>query len=86
MSKEVYQTFARTQQAALHQRLASLGPENLELRKLRADLVVAYKIVFGIMSIDTAKYFKLNTDINYLNLHWQTYQLVTSVTNYSVVQ
>ena len=30
--------------------------------------LMAYKIVFGIMSTDIAKYFKLNTDVNYLNL------------------
>jgi hypothetical protein len=51
-----------------HQRLAKLDLESLELRRLRADLVLTYKIVFGIMSTDIAKYFKVNTDINYLNL------------------
>ena len=69
-----------------HQRLARLDLESLELRRLRADLVVAYKIVFGIMSTDIAKYFKLNTDVNYLNLRRHAYQLVNLTAKYSVVQ
>ena len=31
-----------------HQRLVKLGLESLELRRLRADLLFTYKLVFGI--------------------------------------
>ena len=38
------------------------------------------------MSTDIAKYFKLNTDVNYLNLRRHAYQLVNLAAKYSVVQ
>jgi hypothetical protein len=41
-----------------HQRLAKLNLESLELRRLRIDLVLLYKILFGIICTDIIKYLK----------------------------
>jgi len=35
-----------------HQRLSQLGIECLELRRIRADLLFAYKLVFGLVDIN----------------------------------
>ena len=34
-----------------YQRLRALGTESLELRRLRADLLFTYKLVFGLLDI-----------------------------------
>jgi len=39
------------------QRLVATNLDTLELRRLRTDLVVCYKIVFGLMKVDVNKFF-----------------------------
>jgi len=41
------------------QRLISLDLESLEVRRLRQDLLLTYKIVFGLINIDSSKLFTL---------------------------
>jgi len=41
------------------QRLISLDLESLEVRRLRQDLLLTYKIVFGLINIDSSKFFTL---------------------------
>jgi hypothetical protein len=41
-------------------RLSTLSMERLEARRLRADLLTAYKIIFGLTIIDSATFFKFN--------------------------
>jgi hypothetical protein len=43
-------------------RLALLDLDSLELRRLRQDLILAYKIVFRIVDVNLNDYFKMNTD------------------------
>jgi len=40
-----------------HQRLVKVGLESLELRGIRADLVFAYKIIFGLIDVNTEDIF-----------------------------
>ena len=47
-----------------HQRLVALGLESLEMRRLRADLVFLYKIVFGHVKINLCDLFILNFSSN----------------------
>jgi len=44
------------------QRLNKLHLESLELRRLRLDLIFAYKLVFGLTDLNPNKFFKLRTD------------------------
>jgi len=43
-----------------HQRLVKLGLESLELRRLRADLLFTYKLVFGITDLKLSDFFTPN--------------------------
>jgi len=53
-----------------HSRLKALNLESLELRKLRADLLLAYKIFFGLLRVNTVIYFSLQeTSHNYAVTH-----------------
>jgi len=45
------------------QRLISLDLESLEVRRLRQDLLLRYKIVFGLINIDSSKIFTLRHNI-----------------------
>jgi len=40
-----------------HQRLVKVGLESLELRRIRVDLVFAYKIIFGLTDVNTEDIF-----------------------------
>ena len=40
-----------------HQRLSILELDSLELRRVRADLLVTYKLVFGLIDIDLQDFF-----------------------------
>jgi len=40
-----------------HSRLKALNLESLELRRLRADLLLAYKILFGLLRVNSDKFF-----------------------------
>ena len=40
-----------------HQRLAKLKLESLELRRLHADLLFTYKLVFGIIDLKRSDFF-----------------------------
>ena len=44
------------------QRLRGLGIESLELRRLRADLLFTYKLVFGILDMDVSEFFTTQFD------------------------
>ena len=44
------------------QRLRELGIESLELRSLRADLLLTYKLVFGILDMDVSEFFYYEFD------------------------
>ena len=46
-------------QMSYTERLAALGMDSLEIRRLRADLILAYKIIFGLIDVDCKKYFVL---------------------------
>jgi hypothetical protein len=50
-------------------RLAVLGLERLDVRRLRADLVFAYKLLFNLTSLDSTSYFKLVTSGARRNCH-----------------
>ena len=45
------------------ERNAILNLDSLELRRLRADLVMAYKIIFGLVDVDCGKFFTLRSSI-----------------------
>jgi len=52
------------------ERLAKLRLDSLELRRLRLDLVYAYKIIFGILETDVNAFFTISsTDINFTRGH-----------------
>ena len=40
-----------------HQRMVKLGLESLELRRIRADLIFAYKIMFGLVDVNSENIF-----------------------------
>jgi len=40
-----------------YQRLRALGTESLELRRLRADLLFTYKLVFGPLDVNVSEFF-----------------------------
>jgi hypothetical protein len=48
-------------------RLALLALESLKLRRIRRDLILAYKIVFGVVDEKSTNYFSVNTEIRSLN-------------------
>jgi len=39
------------------QRLEALNPESLELRRLKADLILTYKVIFGLVDLDADEFF-----------------------------
>ena len=39
------------------QRLIELALESLEMRRLKADLVCVYKIIFGLLDVDSSDFF-----------------------------
>ena len=45
------------------ERNAILNLDSLELRRLRADLVMAYKIIFGLVDVDCGKFFTLRSSL-----------------------
>ena len=50
------------QNLTYHQRLASLNLESLELRRLRSDLIFAYKLVFGLQNVNVSDFFEVRTN------------------------
>ena len=40
-------------------RLLALGLDSLELRRLRADLTLTYKILFGLIDVDRTTFFNI---------------------------
>ena len=62
-----------------HQRLICLGLESLELRRLRFDLLLVYKIVFGLTGLRSEDFFCTNVSRNVLNLRGHPYQLIHNV-------
>ena len=61
-----------------HQRLSALKLESLELRRLKSDLIVIYKMVFNLIDVNAADYFSRNTFNSNLRRH--PHQLI-SVSN-----
>ena len=45
-----------------HQRLTKLDLESLELRRIRADLIFAYKLIFGLIDINPSEFFTVRVD------------------------
>jgi len=46
------------------ERRTKLGLPTLELRRIYSDLIVCYKIVFGIVKLEISKFFTFNTNIS----------------------
>ena len=67
-----------------HQRLIRLDLESLELRRLRFDLLLVYKIVFGLTGLRSEDFFRMNVNRNVLNLRGHPYQLFHNVSKTSV--
>lgn len=44
------------------ERLEAFNLESLELRRLKADLILTYKIIFGLLDLHVEKLFKLRLD------------------------
>jgi len=44
-----------------YERLATLGLDRLELRRLRFDLIYVYKILFGMVETDASNFFRVVT-------------------------
>lgn len=59
-----------------HARLKLLKLESLELRRLRADLLLVYKILFGHVNLSVDAFFKVNTNEKLNSLRRHSYQLV----------
>ena len=57
------------------QRLRKLNMESLEVRRIRNDLLLAYKIVFGILNTDLNHYFKIKEATYNLKGHKYKLQL-----------
>ncbi len=55
------------------QRLAKLNMDSLELRRIRADLIFMYKIVFGIIDLDCEDFVVLRKDDNTRGHHFKLY-------------
>jgi len=64
-------------------RLELLNLESLELRRLKADLIFTYKLVFGIIDMECTKFFKT---INDRNTRGHAFRLDTTDTPSSDVQ
>lgn len=45
-----------------YQRLSRLKIESLEIRRIRLDLLFAYKLVFGLLDVDSSQFFTFRTD------------------------
>ena len=59
-----------------HARLNLLKLESLEIRRLWSDLILAYKLLFGLVHSSVVKSFKLKTGERTMNLRRHSYQLV----------
>ena len=55
------------------QRLTKLNIDSLELRRIRADLIFMYKIVFGILDSDCEQFVVLRKDDNTRGHHFKLY-------------
>jgi len=45
------------------ERLKRTGLERLDVRRVRADLLLAYKIIFGLTNVDSAQFFQLSHNV-----------------------
>jgi hypothetical protein len=61
-------------------RLKTLGLDSLEVRRLRADLILIYKIIFGHIDISSKDFFTLNTN----NLRGHKYKLFVQRSNLDI--
>jgi len=59
-------------------RLTALNLPSLERRRLEADLILTYKIIFGIVDVDASIYFKLRDD-NSIMTRGNKYKLVSNL-------
>jgi len=48
-------------------RLSRLGLDSLELRRLRYDLLLTYKIVFGLTDVVASDMFTVTSSLHYIN-------------------
>ena len=56
-------------------RLAKLGIESLEIRRLRQDLVYTYKILFGLVNQSATDFFTLTSTVHDANTRGHLYKL-----------
>ena len=56
------------------ERLDSLGMETLELRRLQHDLLLTYKMLFGLLRVDSSAMFTLRSDPRTRGHQWKLYQ------------
>ena len=57
-------------------RINCLGLERLDVRRLRADVIFTYKIIFGLTHLNMSDFFKFNTSSQFLRGH--NYKLVSA--------
>jgi hypothetical protein len=60
-------------------RLKKLNLESLEIRRLRADLILMYKILFGLVDVAVDDFFVLNVSRNNRGLRAHCYQVMQPV-------
>jgi len=51
-----------TKSLSYHQRLTKLDLESIELRRIRADLIFAYKLIFGLIDMNPSEFFTVRVD------------------------
>jgi hypothetical protein len=83
-SPTVYKVHSGLYNLTCYQRLICLGPESIELRRLRSDLLLVYKIVFGLTGFRREDFFCINVCRNVFNLRGHPYQLIHNVAKTSV--
>ena len=57
------------------ERLARLGIDSLEMRRLRHDLIYCYKVVFGLVDGTCGEMFTLLNSVNNINTRGHIYKL-----------
>jgi len=72
MQRKFTKRIPGTSGLSYHSRLKALNLESLELRRLRADLLLAYKILFGLLRVNSDIFF---TPRNQSQLRGHAYML-----------
>jgi len=64
-----------------YQRLVKLGLESLELRRISADFVFAYKIIFGLADVNTEDIFTIRASNSQHGHGYKLYMLYSKCTD-----